>query len=457
MNLSADHIAWMQADWRRPIKHLLGVEQWHGQRRVVHALQKHHRVAVKSGHKVGKTHLVGSLVCSLLSIYPFARIITSASTARQLKENVWGEIRSQRSSALFPLGGSILPVDCEWTMGPHWYAVGISTNDPDSFQGKHSEQGLVIVILDECQSIDRGIVTAAKSMTSDANGYLLAIANPTIPSGWYYEACTTDPSWHVETLSTLDHPNIVEGRRVMPGPSTGLVDTFIGTSEEGPRLRGEFNEAGGESLISLAAIRACADADLSALENDGAHMGVDLADSGGDKCVAVIQRRRIVDHVEEWTSAGPTGLMQSVGRIQAIAEHHGVAPENVHVDSIGIGSGVVARLHELGWLVDGVNFGAGAVGDWADLHGDLIEFANRRAELYWTAKVLIEAQKACLPAQFREITADLCAPGWSYVSDRKIKIEAKDKIKARLGRSPDHGDAFVLSLSRVGRYLPMIG
>lgn len=38
---------------------------------------------------------------------------------------------------------------------------------------------------------------------------------------------------------------------------------------------------------------------------------------------------------------------------------------------------------------------------------------------------------------------DLCAPKWTITSAGKIQIEAKDAIHARLGRSPDSGDAVV--------------
>ena len=452
--LRPDQVEWMKADWTRPVKHLLGVNQWEGQKRVVRSLQKHRRLAVMSGHKVGKTHLIGSLVNVLLPLYGKARIITSASTGDQLTENVWGEIRDQRSNARRDLGGILMPQANEWRMGPHWYAKGIATKDPDSFQGKHSEQGIVVVVLDECQAIDRKIVTAAKSMTSDLNGYLMAIANPTIPSGWFYDACTSDPTWHVEKLSCYDHPNIVEGRKVMPGPTMDLIRTFEGTPDEGPRLRGEFNEEGGDRLITMASLRGVMSVLASQLEKDRPHMGVDIADQGGDECVAVVSKGSRVVHQESWISKGKDGLMQTAGRIRQVAHEHEVAAEDAHVDGIGVGAGVVARLHESGFPCDDVQFGAGPVGDWAELHGDYIEFANRRAELYWTARVLIEQQKVEIPERFREIHADLAAPGWGFLSDRKVKIEAKDKIKERIGRSPDCGDAFVLSLSRTSRLMP---
>jgi hypothetical protein len=45
-----------------------------------------------------------------------------------------------------------------------------------------------------------------------------------------------------------------------------------------------------------------------------------------------------------------------------------------------------------------------------------------------------------------ELRADLTAPTYD-VTDRGIRIEGKDDIRARLGRSPGNGDAVVMCLS----------
>jgi hypothetical protein len=44
------------------------------------------------------------------------------------------------------------------------------------------------------------------------------------------------------------------------------------------------------------------------------------------------------------------------------------------------------------------------------------------------------------------VKADLAAPRWELTA-RGIKIEDKDAIRKRLGRSPDEGDAIVMCLS----------
>jgi hypothetical protein len=48
------------------------------------------------------------------------------------------------------------------------------------------------------------------------------------------------------------------------------------------------------------------------------------------------------------------------------------------------------------------------------------------------------------------IKADLAAPHWE-MTVRGIKIEHKDEIRKRLGRSPDDGDAIVMCLCEGAR------
>lgn len=451
--LSPDQLNWIKEDWRRIPEHLLGFTQWSGQQDVMSALQTHRKVAVPSGHKVGKTNLVGSLCCGLTSLYPNARIITTASTSSQVVENVWGEIRNQKRHALYDLGGDLKPSAPLWQFGDLHYCKGISTDNPESFNGKHSEDGIVVVIMDECQSIQREIWTSAMTMTSDDNGYLLVIANPTIPSGPFFDAVTTDPTFKTVRLSVLDHPNIVQGRKVMPGPSQGLVDTFLGTAEEGPRLTGHFNTNVGDCVILLGNIQKSADVNDDQLNNsDGIHIGVDIADRGGDKCVAVITENRAVIDVEEWVYPGQDGLMMTTGRILDLKDRWGLQsmPHHIHVDGIGVGAGVVSRLFEQGHRVDNVVAGGGAEGDWDWMLGDDYRFKNRKAELWWVARTLFEISETRVPAQYRQIVADLAAPGWSFASDKDVVIEKKEKVIKRIGRSPDHGDAYILSLSRIG-------
>jgi len=303
--------------WSRFPPDALGIRQWSGQRRIFDAIQRHHWVAVKSGHKTGKTHLTASLVLTFLSIYPNSRVITTANTERQVRENVWGEIRSQHARARRPLRGQLGTMS--WRLGPRWSAIGMSTNQPDSFQGAHAddeESGRVLVIFDECQDIPMDIWTAARSMVSGRDGYWLVIANPTRVSGPFFEACHS-PEWQVETLSCLDHPNIRAGEKIMPGVTVEEVEKWRTYGEDSPewacRVLGEFPDVDDYGLISLRSIIESAGWEMAEEET---HMGVDIARFGRDSNVACILQDRTVVAIHEWRGAD---TMETTGRVLELA------------------------------------------------------------------------------------------------------------------------------------------
>jgi hypothetical protein len=79
-----------------------------------------------------------------------------------------------------------------------------------------------------------------------------------------------------------------------------------------------------------------------------------------------------------------------------------------------------------------------------------LKFCNRRAEDWWRMREELDPEQEfgsaiALPPD-ASIKADLAAPHWEMTA-RGIKIEDKDEIRKRLGRSPDDGDAIVMCLN----------
>ncbi len=77
-----------------------------------------------------------------------------------------------------------------------------------------------------------------------------------------------------------------------------------------------------------------------------------------------------------------------------------------------------------------------------------LRFANKRAEAWWKFREALDPSGAdAVEMQLPNdpiLLRDLTAPTFR-VGPRGIQVEAKDEIKARLGRSPDRGDAVVLA------------
>lgn len=116
----------------------------------------------------------------------------------------------------------------------------------------------------------------------------------------------------------------------------------------------------------------------------------------------------------------------------------------VFVDVIGIGASVYDHLKVIpGVRAHPLNNAGKASGK--DKSGRFT-FANVRAASYWRLREALDpasGENIALP-DTREIRMDLTAPRYEVVGGA-IKIEAKDKIRERIGRSPDDGDAIVMA------------
>lgn len=114
------------------------------------------------------------------------------------------------------------------------------------------------------------------------------------------------------------------------------------------------------------------------------------------------------------------------------------------IDVIAVGTSPYDILRIRKQRVYGVNFSKAST---AKDKTRTLEFSNLRAEVYWRAREMLDPQSdwnIALPPD-RELLVELAAPRYS-ADGRKVKIEAKDEIKARIGRSPDKGDAVVMLL-----------
>jgi hypothetical protein len=113
----------------------------------------------------------------------------------------------------------------------------------------------------------------------------------------------------------------------------------------------------------------------------------------------------------------------------------------------GYGGAVITRFNDNG--IAYLKFD-GAARSHASARGSGLRFANKRSEAWWRFREELDpdqdgGSKVALPPD-DELKGDLAAPRWSP-GPRGIQIEAKEEIRARLGRSPGKGDAVVMALS----------
>lgn len=123
----------------------------------------------------------------------------------------------------------------------------------------------------------------------------------------------------------------------------------------------------------------------------------------------------------------------------------------IAIDAIGYGASATDIMNSFQMHPLPINFGAQSKRKDKTAR---FEFFNQRAECYWALRDALDptsGEEICLPPS-RTLLGDLCAPTFKVVRG-KIQLEEKAKIKERLGRSPDEGDAVVLAWRAAQRML----
>jgi hypothetical protein len=163
-------------------------------------------------------------------------------------------------------------------------------------------------------------------------------------------------------------------------------------------------------------------------------IGVDIARFGTDRTVICARQGSRVIELNQYAKLN---TMQTVGKVvDAITRHN---PESVNVDEVGIGAGVVDRLHELGHSnVTGINVGAKST--------DPEHFFNLRAELYDALRTRFEQGDIEIPND-ADLIAQLAAIRVEFTSRGQLKVESKETMRRRSLPSPDKADALLLAFA----------
>ncbi|WP_433989024.1 hypothetical protein [Sulfitobacter sp. TBRI5] len=125
--------------------------------------------------------------------------------------------------------------------------------------------------------------------------------------------------------------------------------------------------------------------------------------------------------------------MALVGQLAQVANDW--QPDAIMIDE-GHGQGIIDRMRQLGYDVIAVNFASTAPDD---------SCGNLRSYMWLQVKKWLQ-DGAYLPNDQR-LLSDLTSPQYFFNASNKLMLEPKEKVKARLGKSPDWGDALAISFA----------
>jgi len=391
------------------------------------------RMAVASGHGIGKGVLSAWLTCWILATRPGCKGTITAGSWQQLRTKTWATFTSWlKSSAVASMFE--VTTDKAWfkTAKDSWF-VSAQSCDPansEGFAGQHATDSSSFYVFDEASAIDDKIWEVSEGGLSDGEPMLFAFGNPTRGEGAFHRACfgSDRHRWIVQPVSSWASRFTNKHQLGEWRDSWGEDSDFYRVRVLGePPRRGSFNQFIPADVVAISRKH-------EALVYEGLPkvFGVDVARQGDDRSVIVLRQGRHAQVLGAWRGLDTVQVAERV--IEFMSEH---APDAIVVDGDGIGAGTVDQLKHRGFTRGLHEFHGGGKPN------DPNAYYNRRAEVWGLMRDALKADMQ-IPDTL-EWETDLCGVTYSHTAKDQIQLEPKESMKSRGLDSPDLADALAMT------------
>lgn len=419
-------------------KSLFDNRLWSKQVEIFNAVRDYSRVAVRSGNTIGKSRITAEIALWYLIAFTPSKVITTAPTFNQVENILWKEIGTLYHKAKVPIGGKLLGTSLE--MNQEWFALGLSTDEVNRFQGFHSPH--LLVLIDEALGVSPIIWEAIEGLHPEK---VLAIGNPLEASGNFWE-CFNSPLWHKiaasceecvkwqeknERIPGLVTRQWIEERREEWGPKSALFQA---------RVLGEFPVEGTDLLIQPKWVEDARDRDLDFDEEAIRIVASDVATKHGGNYTVVGYREG--DDIQELDIYQGSTIPMTAQAIKHKYEKK--QADSITIDSDGVGEGVsdILTNQHLGVQEFHGGYGSKAI--------DSNRFKNLRTQFYWLMAKKFEkglySLKKLPQKQYELLKMQLCSiKAKAPDALGRFQIETKEDLLARGIASPDLADTVMMS------------
>ena len=419
-------------EWQIKILKKIGDELKKGK-----SLSKAIKIAIASGHGIGKSTLVSFLILFAMATHENTRGVVTANTEKQLSSKTWAELSKwynlfiakelfvYTATALF---SSDKQHEKTWRID----AIPWSESNPDAFAGLHNQGNRILIIFDEASSIADIIWEVAEGALTDKETEIIwcAFGNPTKNSGRFRECFRKYRNyWHTEQIDS----------RTVKVSNKVLLNEWVELYGEDSdfvkiRVRGIFPSASDTQFISATIVDEAQNRDykIGQFNNLPTIIGVDPAWTGGDtleivmrngyymKCLATIEKND-----DDMRMANIIAQFEDEYKADA-----------VFIDQ-GYGTGIYSIGKSMGRKWSLVAFGGRAPKD---------VYLNMRAYMWGEMKEWLK-EGGSIPPNDQGLYDDLTGPDAIIDKNGRIQLESKESMKKRGLPSPNKGDALALTFA----------
>jgi len=391
------------------------------------------KMAVSSGHGIGKSALSAWLGLWVSSTRPHSKGVITANTGDQLRTKTMAELAKWRKRCITGHWFEMNTMSMSHKEFPESWRIDAQTcreENAEAFAGLHAADSTPWYLFDEASAIPEKIWEVAQGGLTDGEPMHFAFGNPTRNTGTFRD-CFGRQS-HRWVTKQIDS-------RTAKMPNKALIQSWIDDFGEDSdfvrvRVRGVFPKSGDMQFMPSDVVFNAMKRDVGRyLGDDPLVCGIDVARGGGDD--SYISFRRGKDAKSEKTYRIPAeksrDSMLLVSLISNTLDKH--RPDVAFLDETGLGGPIADRLVQLGYHVIGVNFGRDA--------DDKTKFRNKSAEMWWRLREWLHHDGSIPddPLLERQLT--------TREYDHNDKDQLVLQSKKTMSDSPDWADAIALTFA----------
>lgn len=421
-------------DWQGAVLFELQQEMLKGQMNPFSALSEAYKIAIRSGHDIGKTAFLGWLFWWAFSTREDTRGRATANTERQLRQILQPEISKWHrlfiARDMFKVDATaIRSADPERRDTWRFDLIPWSEDNPEAFAGLHNFHKRIIVMFDEASGISDKIWEVTDGVMHEAETEIIWVCtgNPTKNTGRFKECWSKfKDSWHTSIVDSrsVSFTNKVEIEKSIA--QWGIDSDYVKV-----RYLGEFPDTASTQLIPVDLITAARSRAPSSAFVEPLILSLDVARFGTNESVLSARRGKDARSipVQRWRGLS---TVESGNRL-ALAINQ-LEPDATFIDEGGVGGGVVDFVRSLGHSVIGVNYGSKP-----SLRPQGVLVANKRAEMYVSLLQWLR-EGGCIEDS-EELEKQLVAIEYYFSKKQEIQLVPKEDMEKEGFPSPDWADS----------------
>jgi len=413
---------------------------------LLQAVGKEKRITVRSGHGVGKDASASWIALWFLVTRPYAKVVVTAPTNRQLRDIFLAEISKWLRNSVVADEFVVRKDSIQHKEAPKEYWLRLISpsvratkeEQAETLAGLHGDH--LLVIIDEASGVPDPTFIPLEGALTQADNKTLLIGNMTRNSGYFYDThfhSAIKNDWCKFHWDSRDSSNVDPSMPEYFARKYGIDSNVFKIRVEGnPPLQDE------NTLIPLWTAEQCIGNDIVVAEDEPLFLGVDVARYGDDSSIILPRQGLRIDPWETFRKLNTIDLGGFINQTYQELDASGCA-----IDVIGVGAGVADWLekHNMKNLYQ-VNVALAS--------SDITKYNRLRDELWCRVRdncllgkysfpdVKVEGETESLGQQ---LVSEISSVRYTFNAHGGYVIESKKDLKARGIMSPNIADALGLT------------